>query len=141
MLHDIAITQTSMCRRITSSSCFMILVWFTSEYFFRLCCRLHLCSVLERTTDSKGDACAFDNRRCFELKLWPVPGHIKERTWYGDDGMQHVRTIKKPIQSIPTFAETIALLMKVCYMFPVFLLPSPSLELSNLNFCSLRINM
>jgi len=47
---------------------------------------------LERTTNSKGQ--------------------IKERTWYGEDGMQHVRTIKEPIQSIPTFAETIALLMK-----------------------------
>jgi hypothetical protein len=51
LLHDIAITQTSMCRRITSSSCFTILVWFTSEYF-RLCCRPHL--ALERTTNSKG---------------------------------------------------------------------------------------
>jgi len=39
-------------------------------------------------------------------------GQIQERTWYGDDGMQHVRTIKEPIQSIPTFAETVALLMK-----------------------------
>ena len=29
MLRNIAITQTSMCRRITSSSCFTILVWFT----------------------------------------------------------------------------------------------------------------
>jgi hypothetical protein len=43
-----------------------------------------------------------------------MTGQIKERAWYGDDGMQHVRTIKEPIQSIPTFAETIALLMKVC---------------------------
>lgn len=47
---------------------------------------------LERTTDSKGQ--------------------IKERTWYGENGMQHVRTIKEPKQSIPTFAETVALLMK-----------------------------
>ncbi|KDR84085.1 hypothetical protein GALMADRAFT_236736 [Galerina marginata CBS 339.88] len=47
---------------------------------------------LDRTTDSKGQ--------------------IKERTWYGADGMQHVRTIKEPKQSIPTFAETVALLMK-----------------------------
>ncbi|KAF8914290.1 PLC-like phosphodiesterase [Gymnopilus junonius] len=48
--------------------------------------------VLERTTDSKGQ--------------------IKERTWYGEDGMQHVRTVKEPKQSIPTFEETVALLMK-----------------------------
>ena len=53
MLHDIAITQTSMCRRITSSSCFTIPVWFTSEYF-RLCYRPHFYAALERTTNSKG---------------------------------------------------------------------------------------
>ncbi|PPQ63159.1 hypothetical protein CVT24_005799, partial [Panaeolus cyanescens] len=47
---------------------------------------------LSRTTDSKGQ--------------------IKERSWYGEDGMQHVRTIKEPKQAIPTFAETIALLMQ-----------------------------
>ncbi|KAF9035043.1 PLC-like phosphodiesterase [Hymenopellis radicata] len=39
-------------------------------------------------------------------------GLIKERNWYGEGGMEHVRTIKKPVQSIPTFAETIALLMR-----------------------------
>ncbi|KAG6856999.1 hypothetical protein H0H87_011093 [Tephrocybe sp. NHM501043] len=38
-------------------------------------------------------------------------GQIKERDWYGEKGMQHVRTVKLPKQSIPTFAETIALLM------------------------------
>ena len=31
--------------------------------------------------------------------------------------MQHVRTIKEPKQSIPTFAETVALLMKVTSSF------------------------
>jgi len=46
---------------------------------------------LDRTTDSKGS--------------------IQERNWYGTDGMQHVRTKKEPKQSIPTFAETVALLM------------------------------
>lgn len=39
-------------------------------------------------------------------------GLIRERKWYGDDGMEHLLTIKEPRQSIPTFAETIALLMK-----------------------------
>ncbi|KAG6854448.1 hypothetical protein C0991_006527 [Blastosporella zonata] len=48
--------------------------------------------VLDRTTDS-------------------TVGHIKEREWYGEKGMQHVRTTKLPKQSIPTFVETIALLM------------------------------
>ncbi|KAF8345601.1 PLC-like phosphodiesterase [Amanita rubescens] len=47
---------------------------------------------LERTTDSTGQ--------------------IKERNWFGDGGMQHVRTRKEPRQPIPTFAETIELLMK-----------------------------
>ena len=40
-------------------------------------------------------------------------GQIKERNWYGEDGIEHVRTIKEPKQAIPTFAETIELLMKV----------------------------
>ncbi|KAI0092135.1 PLC-like phosphodiesterase [Irpex rosettiformis] len=39
-------------------------------------------------------------------------GLIKERNWYGEDGMEHLRTVKEPKQSIPTFAETVALLMK-----------------------------
>ncbi|KAF9266177.1 PLC-like phosphodiesterase [Marasmius fiardii PR-910] len=39
-------------------------------------------------------------------------GHIRSRNWYGQDGMEHVRTIKEPKQAIPTFVETIALLMK-----------------------------
>ncbi|KAI0787128.1 PLC-like phosphodiesterase [Irpex lacteus] len=39
-------------------------------------------------------------------------GFIKERNWYGEDGMEHLRTIKEPKQSIPTFAETVTLLMK-----------------------------
>ncbi|TFY74128.1 hypothetical protein EWM64_g9884 [Hericium alpestre] len=47
---------------------------------------------LERTTNSKG--------------------MIRERTWYGEDGMEHARTTKLPKQSIPTFAETVTLLMK-----------------------------
>ncbi|KAF8638606.1 hypothetical protein AX17_002147 [Amanita inopinata Kibby_2008] len=47
---------------------------------------------LERTTDSTGQ--------------------IKERNWHGQEGMQHVRTKKEPRQPIPTFLETIALLMQ-----------------------------
>jgi len=39
-------------------------------------------------------------------------GFIKEKNWYGPDGMEQLRTTKEPTQSIPTFAETIALLMK-----------------------------
>lgn len=41
------------------------------------------------------------------------PGLIRERDWHGEDGMQHLRTKKEPKQPIPTFAETVALLMKV----------------------------
>ncbi len=40
-------------------------------------------------------------------------GRIKERNWYGEDGMEHLRTIREPAQPIPTFAETVTLLMKV----------------------------
>ncbi|KAI0700631.1 PLC-like phosphodiesterase [Cytidiella melzeri] len=39
-------------------------------------------------------------------------GFIKERNWYGDDGMENLRTIKEPKQAIPTFSQTIELLMK-----------------------------
>ncbi|KAJ6596963.1 PLC-like phosphodiesterase [Mycena vulgaris] len=39
-------------------------------------------------------------------------GVIKDSNWYGPDGMQHARTKKEPAQSIPTFAETVALLMQ-----------------------------
>ncbi|KAG1783022.1 PLC-like phosphodiesterase [Suillus placidus] len=40
------------------------------------------------------------------------PGLIRERNWYGKDGMEHLLTVKQPQQCIPTFAQTIALLMK-----------------------------
>jgi len=40
-------------------------------------------------------------------------GMINEKDWYGEDGIEHVRTVKEPKQSIPTFVETLALLMKV----------------------------
>lgn len=39
-------------------------------------------------------------------------GLIREQSWYGENGMQHLRTVKTPKQSIPTFAETVTLLMK-----------------------------
>ncbi|KAI0832730.1 PLC-like phosphodiesterase [Trametes gibbosa] len=39
-------------------------------------------------------------------------GNIRDKNWYGLKGMEHLRTTKKPEQSIPTFAETVALLMK-----------------------------
>ncbi|KAI5828514.1 PLC-like phosphodiesterase [Schizophyllum commune Tattone D] len=39
-------------------------------------------------------------------------GAIKERDWYGEGGMEHARTKKSPQQAIPTFAETLELLMK-----------------------------
>ncbi|KAJ7596457.1 PLC-like phosphodiesterase [Mycena floridula] len=39
-------------------------------------------------------------------------GFIKDCDWYGPDGMEHARTKKEPKQSIPTFVETVELLMK-----------------------------
>jgi glycerophosphoryl diester phosphodiesterase len=39
-------------------------------------------------------------------------GLIRERVWHGEQGMEHVRTLKEPKQSIPTFSETLALLMQ-----------------------------
>ncbi|TFK55429.1 PLC-like phosphodiesterase [Heliocybe sulcata] len=39
-------------------------------------------------------------------------GLIREKYWYGPEGMEHVRTKKEPKQAVPTFPETIELLMK-----------------------------
>jgi len=47
---------------------------------------------LERTTDGEGI--------------------IREKKWFGEGGMEHVRTLKEPRQAIPTFAQTIEILMK-----------------------------
>jgi len=47
---------------------------------------------LERTTDGKGA--------------------IRENKWYGEGGMEHLRTRKEPHLPIPTFAQTVELLMK-----------------------------
>lgn len=38
-------------------------------------------------------------------------GLIKERNWFGEDGMEHCRTLKEPKQPMPTFAQLIELLM------------------------------
>ena len=40
-------------------------------------------------------------------------GLIRERNWHGAGGMENAKTKKTPQQSIPTFAETVDLLMKV----------------------------
>ncbi|TKY90037.1 hypothetical protein EX895_000035 [Sporisorium graminicola] len=47
---------------------------------------------LERTTDGKG--------------------LIYERPYFGDDGIEHVRTLKQPAQQIPTFPQVCDLLMR-----------------------------
>jgi len=39
-------------------------------------------------------------------------GLINEQNWYGVDGIQHVKTLKEPHQSIPTYVDTLNLLMK-----------------------------
>ena len=82
---------------------------------------LHFRSALGRTTDQKGTCCARTRHFyvfCCFLQIANAPsgcsaGEIKERVWFGQDGMEHVRTIKEPKQSIPTFAETVSLLMQV----------------------------
>lgn len=48
----------------------------------------------------------------FVLMTWLL-GLIREQRWHGADGMEHLRTVKQPPQAIPTFAETVALLMRV----------------------------
>nr|GAT53224.1 predicted protein [Mycena chlorophos] len=39
-------------------------------------------------------------------------GEINQRDWFGPDGMEHARTKKEPRQPIPTFNETLALVMQ-----------------------------
>jgi glycerophosphoryl diester phosphodiesterase len=39
-------------------------------------------------------------------------GNIRDLEWYGEKGMMHARTTKEPKQGIPTFEETINLLMR-----------------------------
>ncbi|CDO73826.1 hypothetical protein BN946_scf185015.g155 [Trametes cinnabarina] len=39
-------------------------------------------------------------------------GNIRDQNWYGPDGMEHLWTTKEPKQHIPTFVETVDLLMK-----------------------------
>ncbi|THH11737.1 hypothetical protein EW145_g484 [Phellinidium pouzarii] len=41
-----------------------------------------------------------------------MAGLIREKNWYGPDGIEQARTKKEPRQSVPTFAETVELLMK-----------------------------
>lgn len=40
-------------------------------------------------------------------------GNIRDLNWHGEDGMMNARTVKEPKQAIPTFEETISLLMRV----------------------------
>ncbi|WFD22369.1 hypothetical protein MEQU1_001039 [Malassezia equina] len=49
-------------------------------------------TTLDRTTNSKG--------------------LINSRRYYGEDGLEHVRTLKEPVQQIPTFKELCTLLME-----------------------------
>ncbi|KAG5635527.1 hypothetical protein H0H81_010970 [Sphagnurus paluster] len=50
--------------------------------------------------------------RRFQLWKEQQIQQIKERNWYGQDGMEKVRTVKEPKQAIPTFAQTVELLMR-----------------------------
>jgi phosphatidylglycerol phospholipase C len=72
-----------------------------------------LCAGLERTTDSKGMLIVVEWKRAPDARESRIIGLIRERNWYGTDGMEHVRTIKEPKQAVPTFTETVDLLMKV----------------------------
>ncbi|KAG8898916.1 hypothetical protein FRB99_007065 [Tulasnella sp. 403] len=42
---------------------------------------------------------------------------IRECNWHGEDGIHQARTLKAPRQAIPTFVETVDLLMKVSSSF------------------------
>jgi len=67
---------------------------------------------LERTTNLTGRSNCCWTTSVFDLYKISFTGLIRERNWYGTDGMVHARTIKEPKQPIPTFIETLDLLMK-----------------------------
>jgi hypothetical protein len=78
--------------------------------------------VLDRTTDSKGTVFFFRwwhrpdgpaTRLVLSFGPLSMPGTIRQRDWYGKDGMEHVRTVKEPKQAIPTFMQTVELLRRV----------------------------
>ncbi|TCD68489.1 hypothetical protein EIP91_010664 [Steccherinum ochraceum] len=46
-------------------------------------------------------------------------GLIREQSWHGPEGMEHLRTIKEPKQSIPTFANAVELLMRLSSLVPL----------------------
>ncbi|KAJ8453474.1 hypothetical protein ONZ51_g13578 [Trametes cubensis] len=56
-------------------------------------------------------------------------GNIRDQNWYGPNGMEYLRTTKEPQQPIPTFAQTVELLMKV---HPSSVLPPHTLILPSL---------
>ena len=89
--------QTCTFLWTTSSSCSMTLVSIALSVF-QFEHSADKSEALDRTTNGKG--------------------LIREQNWHGENGMEHLRTVKKPEQSIPTFAETVALLMKVSRTFP-----------------------
>lgn len=72
---------------------------------------------LERTTNSKGRSNCSWTTSVFDVYEIPFTGLIRETNWYGTDGMVHARTIKEPKQPIPTFIETLDLLMKVSAVY------------------------
>lgn len=45
-------------------------------------------------------------------RMTDMTGLIREQNWYGADGISNAKTKKEPKQCIPTFAETLDLLMK-----------------------------
>ncbi|THH26634.1 hypothetical protein EUX98_g7548 [Antrodiella citrinella] len=71
---------------------------------------------------SWGETTEFNNRQSDDVVLmfhdpWlnrttNGKGYIKNQPWHGADGMENLRTVKEPKQSIPTFTETVQLLMK-----------------------------
>ena len=86
-------------------------------------------AALDRTTDSKGNFHDYVSLPDAETVVFsPSSSHfrkglIRDRAWFGEGGMEHVRTVKEPKQSIPTFIETVELLMKVSCLSSS---PSPS---------------
>lgn len=87
-------------------------------YYCPHACISHICPIIYQPwIGRRTEQVRSPNFRIAPPLVFPISNHdagqIKEQNWYGPNGMEHLRTVKEPKQSIPTFAETVALLMMV----------------------------
>lgn len=71
--------------------------------------------LLQLSTGSRTGQVSYACSMCHRLlTVCACIGLIRERLWYGEGGLQQLRTVKEPKQALATFEDTIELLMRVC---------------------------